>query len=441
MARLTRTQKYADLRNQLENGREVEIQKENVSKIEDNQEDLIAPEIEEVIKSLNNDIKPVEEVKNPSTNDLKAEDLKEDNDNNFETLVLDDLMETPSVEETKDDNFETLNLDDLMMTPSTETKDDDFEPIEVAKEEPKIDHPIVIEDEPVEQKQPVEKITPEKTPTEELVVEPIEIKEVPVEEEVHEEIEEIKVQPEIADITDNYLKECLNEVNEYNKSKGLMTDDEIPATIISEIRGETTPDTTQKTVAEPENSSIDDLKEELVKEDNFTNTVTLEIQKILSELEEIDDEESTEEVKEPVEEKLVQAQVDPAETIVEPVKPIEPEETSEAEVESILKSYLGDEDENSDLAKTMTVGKVEEVPAAKVEDSSTIQATLLSDQLPLDVTKDTQSIKADEEDEEDEEEIEGPNRILNFILIALIVVLLVILGFIGYMILVAQGII
>ena len=40
MARLTRTQKYAELRDQLENGREIEIKSDALNKFEDKLEQL-----------------------------------------------------------------------------------------------------------------------------------------------------------------------------------------------------------------------------------------------------------------------------------------------------------------------------------------------------------------------------------------------------------------
>ena len=55
MARLTRTQKYADLRNQLENGRETEIKSEALSKFESKMDDLninpiVDTKVEEVLE-------------------------------------------------------------------------------------------------------------------------------------------------------------------------------------------------------------------------------------------------------------------------------------------------------------------------------------------------------------------------------------------------------
>jgi hypothetical protein len=87
----------------------------------------------------------------------------------------------------------------------------------------------------------------------------------------------------------------------------------------------------------------------------------------------------------------------------------------------------------------MVVGNVADINVAdiKEEEDTTLQATLLSDSIPLEVKKTEEVVEEDEEDEE----VEAPNRILNFILIALIIVLLCVLGFIGYLILVAEGII
>ena len=240
-----------------------------------------------------------------------------------------------------------------------------------------------------------------------------------------------------------------------------MTDDEIPSTILNEIRG-----------------TFNDIKpvEEQIEDEEFTNTVTLEIKKILSELDENEDTvapvapsitpaptpvvtpnpveqiiEAAPELVVPtpvvspapavqeqpvVEEKLVQAQVAPT---------IEEQPTSQEQVNDILNTYLNAEDGDTELAKTMTVGKIEDVPAeteTQAAEDTTIQVTLLSNQIPLEV-KDTSELVAEEteeEDDEDEEEFEKPNRVLNYVLGGLIIVLFAILIYIGYMILVAQGI-
>ncbi len=437
MARLTRTQKYADLRNQLENGREVEIRDENISKSEEYKH-------EEVIPTVVEEVTPSVEVIEPIKEETKVE-VEE---------VEEPVTEETPVAESANDDF--IDIEELFKAADTEF---DFEPItldEPVAEEPKVEEPIIsepikIEAEPIVETEEHETCTctceeesstceceepcscetessiEESTIAEPTVEDPIVIE--PIVEPI--EVAPVAEEPEIEDLTNNYLEECLNEVNEYNKSKGLMTDDEIPTTILNEIRG---------TVAEPAKPATEDVKVEDLKieDEDFTNTVTLEIKKILSELEN-DDSESVDTVTaEPVvstpvaEEKLVQAQVDPA------------EETTEEDVAEILKSYLNDEDGDEDLAKTMTVGKIEEVPSETekpLAEEATIQATLLSEQIPLEVVKDTNTPVETSEEDEDEEEVEGPNRILNFVLIALIVVLLFVLGFIGYMILVAQGII
>lgn len=380
MARLTRTQKYADLRNQLENGHTVDIQNENIVKtVEDKQEETIQPVIEPVVKPVEN-IEPVQ----PE-------------------------VETP----VESDDFVSLDLDSLLV-----------DSVKNLNPEPVVSQPEPVVEEPVKTTEPV--VEPQQPIVLDSVVEPI------------------SVEPTIEldsslDLTNNYLEECLNEVNEYNKSKGLMTDDDIPSTILNEIHG-----------------TINDIKpvEEEFEDEEFTNTVTLEIKKILSELDEIEDVATptptpvatpspVEQVVEPtpvveeqpvIEEKLVQAQVAPT---------IEEQPTSEEEVNDILNAYLNADDGDTDLAKTMTVGKIEDVPAEtdrQVAEDLTIQATLLSDQIPLEVKDASELVAEETEEEDDEEEFEQPNRILNYILGGLIVVLFAILIYIGYMILVAQGI-
>ena len=67
MARLTRTQKYAELRDQLENGREIEIKSDALNKFEDKLEQLnidsvnVKEEVTEAPKEESSEL-PLEEV-------------------------------------------------------------------------------------------------------------------------------------------------------------------------------------------------------------------------------------------------------------------------------------------------------------------------------------------------------------------------------------------
>ena len=346
MARITRTQKYAELRNQLENGPEAQIKTKELEQFENKIEDL-----------------KIEEVKEEPVTSL--EDLSKTLDESLEKEVKEEV--TP-----KKDEAEYAPID--------------FEDIEEVKEEVKVEE--AKEETPAEAIEPVKEETPAETVS----------------------------KPEEVKIDDNYLEECLTEVNEYNKSKGLLTAEEVPLVIANELRN---------------------VKNEEKSDDDINDTVTMEIKKILSELDN----------KTPKEETKVEEV--PNEVANEEVK-VEAESVSEEslpeDVEELLKSYLAPEEnkeESEDLEKTMVAASIADVAKeADMKDTSTITntitskpASLLNETVPLEVTSAVSK-------EDDDLEVEpGPNRILNIILISLIVILVLILGFVGYLILVAQGII
>ena len=346
MARITRTQKYAELRNQLENGPEAQIKTKELEQFENKIEDL-----------------KIEEVKEEPVTSL--EDISKTLDESLEKEVKEEV--TP-----KKDEAEYAPID--------------FKDIEEVKEEVKVEE--VKEETPAEAIEPVKEETAAETVS----------------------------KPEEVKIDDNYLEECLTEVNEYNKSKGLLTAEEVPLVIANELRN---------------------VKNEEKSDDDINDTVTMEIKKILSELDN----------KTPKEETKVEEV--PNEVANEEVK-VEAESVSEEslpeDVEELLKSFLAHEEnkeESEDLEKTMVAASIADVAKeADMKDTSTITntitskpASLLNETVPLEVTSAVSK-------EDDDLEVEpGPNRILNIILISLIVVLVLILGFVGYLILVAQGII
>lgn len=516
MARLTRTQKYAELRDQLENGREIEIKSDALNKFEDKLEQLnidsvnvkeeiteapkeespelpleeanteadenmmteeevteeTAPELTEEVdqevpaseemEEVNDDYVPfdfdepvsdteeVEEVvaeENPGEEPVSEETSKEETTAE-ETPVVTETSESEEVPSESDtDNDEPIDLlssllndfdevKPIVETPETVTEETETvldTPEETAQEVITSEETEeIVNDEPVDlldsllsdldtvtpvvqdEAEVSETLDVQDTPAE-TVIQDVE-EETPALEEITEPVSEPVVSKEDAEVIDNqYLEECLNEVNEYNKSKGLMTADEVPSTILNEIRGINT-------------QEMPVVNEEV--EDELSNTVTLEIKKILSELEAEDNKEEF------VHE--VEAQMPP--TV---------EEELPKEVSDMLKSYMNNEENktSSDLEETMLVENMsdikEEIKAVKdnAANEATLDSTLLNETMPLEVAGNTAAVRENHEDEDDEDEERGPNRILNFILISLIVVLLLILGFIGYLILVAQGII
>lgn len=386
MARITRTQKYAELRNQLEHGPEAEIKSKELEKYEDRMDSLniekpeIVQEEADSIVSLNDLSKILEE-------EAQAEPATVQ-----EPVAADDVAVAADETGNDEDVYVPFDFDETEIDEPESSEDGELETIEET----------VVETEEVEP-QDVESIAAEAA------------EEVPQTKSAEAEEAEVI---EAEDIDDNYLEECLSEVNEYNKSKGLLTAEEVPLVIANELRN----------VKANEDGEDDDI----------SNTVTMEIKKILSELDTVadikDDAEATEDIAEAAESSGA------SETDVA----TQAEELPE-EVADLLRSYLEPEktDDTANLGNTVVASSVAEV-AKTVEElpsddslQSTKQSTLLNETVPLEVTRSYEK----EEDDDDLDVEPGPNRILNIILIALIVILVLILAFVGYLILVAQGII
>lgn len=386
MARITRTQKYAELRNQLEHGPETEIKSKELEKYEDRMENLniekpeVTDEIENVV-SLN-DLSKILEEEPSSTEEPSVEDVDAAEENTAVEVEENDL----------DDVYVPFDFDEIEKTVSSDTV------VETAEEEILETAETVKDDE----------VNDDSAETGETEAD------IPSPSETDQETETIEVE----DIDDNYLEECLSEVNEYNKSKGLLTAEEVPLVIANELR----------------NVKVNEDAED----DEISNTVTMEIKKILSELdassvENKDTVEAVSEIEDRNEEPKTEAQA-------------QSEELPE-DVADLLRSYLEPEkdekaEDEESLGNTVVAPSVEEVAKAADELSSddttqsTKQATLLNETVPLEVTR-----SYEKEDDDDLDVEPGPNRILNIILIALIVILVLILAFVGYLILVAQGII
>ena len=386
MARITRTQKYAELRNQLEHGPEAEIKSKELEKYEDRMDSLniekpeIVQEEADSIVSLNDLSKILEE-------EAQAEPATVQ-----EPVAADDVAVAADETGNDEDVYVPFDFDETEIDEPESSEDGELETIEET----------VVETEEVEP-QDVESIAVEA------------VEEVPQTKSAEAEEAEVI---EAEDIDDNYLEECLSEVNEYNKSKGLLTAEEVPLVIANELRN----------VKANEDGEDDDI----------SNTVTMEIKKILSELDTVadikDEAEATEDIAEAAESSGA------SETDVA----TQAEELPE-EVADLLRSYLEPEktDDTANLGNTVVASSVAEV-AKTVEElpsddslQSTKQSTLLNETVPLEVTRSYEK----EEDDDDLDVEPGPNRILNIILIALIVILVLILAFVGYLILVAQGII
>ncbi len=437
MARLTRTQKYAELRNQLENSRETQLETEDLSKYEDR------------LNQLHVDGLPKEEETKP-VEEKSEEEIKKELNDSLDRLLAQMNADVqrhigPKVEE----SFKEETIEE---TPE-EVKEEVLEESEEVSSD--------AEEEPVQA--PIKEAIQEKAEPEVSEEKVEDVKEGPVQE-AEPEVKEEKAAHETisiedlmrSDIDDNYIKDTLDEVKAYNKSLGSITADDLPKTILSEIRGES---------------------EAPKQEDDLSNTVTLEIKKILSEL---DEPETKEEAKEVIEEEKPEVKEEPitpisieSPLIADALGKIEPEKTKEEaaptvdidelrravdglpkDVGDLLRQYLESTQED-----VFAEPKKEEIPVPQEEplvaevkpevtsevketpkEPSPIEAALMNETMPLQVEKTAAMPKL--EDEEDEYEEEGASsKVLNVILIILIVILVLVLIVVAYLILVAQGII
>ena len=174
-------------------------------------------------------------------------------------------------------------------------------------------------------------------------------------------------------VNGNYLDEAIKEANDYNHQEGNKTLDELKDQFYKK--------------EEP----VEEAKEKINEE--FSNTVTLEIDKVLSEVQKAveDDKEQT------------------------PVV----------------------EEKKEDLNETV----VFKHPTLAKEATDGLEILPMEETLKLDVIDDTIPFTALEAEEDDDEEESGFGKIINVILIILIVVLLAIIGIIGYFLLAANGVI
>ncbi len=510
MARLTRTQKYAELRDSLANDKEASLKTKDLSSYEDrlnnitdqlsplNQEPVVetpvvnAPveedpkytwqefkdltPIEELVESFKNEeleqqiqqisqessvhealneswIKkeiekapveePVEEVNIASTAQLDTieeapafETLHEEvtNVENPEQPVTEveatpvevTPVETVTVEEAPAQTAEVPYVETTpVVTEEVQAQPEETQPVEVETQNTNESYLGLYNPTPeveelykeVEQQTEEENVTAEPITAEEIVVDVPAVEETevaPVEESapVQESVEvqqpvEASNGNDIAEFADNhavehydepvnsYMSDTINEVGEYNKLKGDMTISQLANNMVNEIRH---PGETDKKVEAPvvkEATTVDD--------EEFSNTVSMEIAKIMDEIKapEIKEEEPVAEVPEVLE---------------------APEETIVVEEHPVLAKSL---EEPEDVVE---IKNINELDAQPMRDT-------VSNTIPFVVAT------GDDEEEIEEDDEEGSNTILNIILIVLIIVLIAVLGLIVFYILKTKGVI
>lgn len=393
MARLTRTQKYAELREKIAHDREESLKTEGLTQYEDK-------------------LKKLENYFNVDS------DINLDNKEEVRTVV-----EKPQVNVKQVQEESMRSLDDIldsMMNSTYSNEPVEEKPVETVKSV-EIVKPVV-EEKPVEIKKPVEEkkyVSPTNNmpmmeiikdevkelsdiigPTKTIVEEKEETKPVDVMSTMEIEINKASEKPELKDTVsqpNSFIDDILKEVDDYNRNEGRTTLDKLPDTIVDEVRH---PQGVQKA-------------EEDIKTDNeFSNTVTLEIEKVLNEIKN--------------QGKQIETPID--NTVVYKSAEFESDEAfKNAEVKEEI-------NEHPVLAKTAEEPVVEIKNISETLSNTFTDTNVLDDTIPFVLDK-------NETDEEEFEEDEAPSKVLNVILGILIFVLVAVLGVIIYYILIAKGII
>ena len=409
MARLTRTAKYADLREQLANDKEESLSTQDLSSYQnrlDNVQDTLSfnPKKEEPEytwtpfddgNSFNQPVEPI----NPWKQEVQPEPVIE------EVPVQEPVVETtpvqepvvevapaqepavevtpvqePVVEETK---HESSYFDSFMNSGIEETKQDSFN--------------SYFED-TQENKTPVEVIK-----------------------EVFEDVKDDSGEFVSLKERETYLNQTFSDVNSYNINNGQQTIDQLLDNSVEEVRHpenvqpqepltEEVIDNTQVWTPFKEEEVLDadvvetqnQFAEEKIDDEEFSNTVSMEISKIMDEIAATPVEETKPEIVEDIK-------------IEEPVQEIN--ETIEINEEVV-------EEKPEDVVEIKNIAEIEAEP---VKDT-------MSSTIPFVVATEDEEV-LEEDDEED-----GSNTILNVILIVLIVVLVAVLGLIVFYILKTKGI-
>ncbi len=210
---------------------------------------------------------------------------------------------------------------------------------------------------------------------------------------------------QLDDFVNSFVSETINEVGEYNKNNGDMTVSQLASNMVNEIRHP------NEVIEEPQ---VPEVEEEPESDEEFTNTVSMEIDKIMEEISHAEEETELEPIPE-----ILEAPETPE--IVE--VPEVPEETIVVEEHPVLAKAL--EDEGEDVVEIKNITELEAEP---IRDT-------VSNTIPFVVTS------SDDEEEIEDDDEEGSNTILNIILIVLIIVLVAVLGLIVFYILKTKGVI
>ncbi|MBO7677868.1 MAG: hypothetical protein J6S49_10205 [Erysipelotrichaceae bacterium] len=198
------------------------------------------------------------------------------------------------------------------------------------------------------------------------------------------------------DTARSYVSETIREVSDYNKMNGEQTITQLTNNMVNEVRHHDQEVKPQPQYNEPAVKPVENKEDE-----EFSNTVSMEIAKIIDDVS-VEDHRNTQEVVRPVEQKPVE------QPVVEP-HPVLTKKLEETEEENVI-----------------------EIKNLNELEAETVARDTVSNTIPFVVTND--------DDEEIEDDEEGSNTILNIILIVLIIILVVVLGLIVFYILKTKGI-
>ena len=480
MQKLTRTQKFAGLRDSLANDAETNITSSDLTNYQNRldavQETLApTPEVnvnknEEVVEnnSVNiNDVSKQEPQENNYSNDSvsNVQEVEEPKQVEKENIIN---TVTKTVEEPKQvENDNTINTVTETIVENQENQNDDYIESLINKEPQESDYfsQFMSTAQDVEPKKDYSSYF-ENDSDDKFDIDSI----------FSEVFNDVKDNTD-AKITeqerDNYLNQAIDDANSYINVSGEVNTDQIVNNLVDEVRHpeepsqknldaaldvnegiseESVDDSYSWNEEEPLDADVETSPEvENVSNEEFTNTVSMEVSKIMDEINN----------KEVVEEKVVE-EVKPVETapiiekkIIEETKPVESKPIIEEKVEPVIKEEVKVEEKIvepivqkevkiEEPAKETVVEKVKPTFVEdKTEDIVEIKNIAEMDNEPI---KETVSstipfiVDSNDEDEIEDDEDDSPNTILNIILIVLIVALVAVLGLIIFYILKTKGI-
>ena len=281
-------------------------------------------------------------------------------------------------------------IEDAVVEVPVEEPVKEAETAELAEEVPS--PAMSVEAEPVEETESIKVV---EEPVKEEVKETAELPRLPIDDFVDNHMADHEAE------TNTYLSDMMAEVDQYNTLTGDLTISQLTSNMVNEIRH---PEAEEVKAQMP----VEETPVEEADDEEFSNTVSMEIAKIMDEIDAIEEEP----VKVP--EEVVTPAPAPAPVYQEPVKEEHP----------VLAKALEEESEE----EVVEIKNLKELEAEPTKDT-------VSNTIPFVVTTDD-----DEEEIEDDEE-DGSNTILNIILIVLIIVLVAVLGLIVFYILKTKGVI